>query len=36
MVREMHAGSFVGGTRRPQAKKCGQPLDAEKDKEKII
>ena len=32
----MHAGSFVGGPRRPQAKKCGQPLDAEKDKDKIM
>jgi len=36
MVREMHAGPFVGGTRRPQAKECGQPLDAAKVKEKII
>lgn len=32
----MHAGPFVGGTRRPQAKECGQPLDAAKVKEKII
>ena len=26
----MHVPPFVGGTRRPQAKECGQLLDAEK------
>ena len=26
-------GHFVDGTRRPQAKECGQPLDPEKYKE---